>query len=104
MGLILGVTALLWFAMFLIKGSMARPGPKLQGWARRAHPWVTNSLYFGLPAVVLSGAFAGLAAPFAIYAFDLLPINFASGSRGLHDFAEDIPVVELLNSPRQVMA
>jgi cytochrome b561 len=90
MGVILGVAALIWFSMFLLKGAAGRPGPKLQNLPRKAHPWLNKSLYYGVPALVLSGAFAGLAAPFVIYAFDVLPINFAGGSHGLHDLAEEV--------------
>ena len=90
MGIILGVAVLIWFSMFICKGMAGRVGPKLKNLPRTAYPWLNKSLYFGVPAVVLSGAFAGLAAPFAIYAFDLFPINFTSGSKGLHDFAEEV--------------
>ena len=41
-------------------------------------------------ARVFSGAFAGLMAPFAILAFDAVPINFGIGSRTLHGLAEEL--------------
>lgn len=43
-----------------------------------------------LPSVVLSGALAGFAAPFAIKAFDVLPLFLGSESDGLLSVFEEI--------------
>ena len=90
MGVILALITLVWVGMYLRTGALGRPGPKLRGVARTAHPWLTKTLYLGLPLVVASGALAGLAAPYAILAFDILPINPPFGTKAVHDFAEEV--------------
>lgn len=90
MGLLLAVSTLIWFSMFLMKGAAGRPGPKLKGPARVVHTPMHKILYWGVPIVVLSGALAGLMAPFLIKAFGVVPINFAGGSTNLHDLAEEV--------------
>lgn len=89
-GIMLGLTVALWFAMYLVKGMAGRAGPKIPALGKRAYPWMHKALYWGLPTMVFSGALAGLLAPFAILAFDVLPINFTGGSRALHGFAEEV--------------
>lgn len=89
-GTLLAVLAAVWTALYLCKGLASRAGPKLPGWARRAHPLVHRTLMWGLPAVVLSGALAGFAAPYAIRAFGVLPIFPGIGSKGLHSLFQDV--------------
>ncbi|MCP5086515.1 MAG: cytochrome b [Rhodobacteraceae bacterium] len=89
-GVILAITVVIWFAIFLVKGPAGRPGPKLPNWGKRLHPVMHKALYWGVPAMVLSGALSGLLAPFAIRAFGSLPINFAGGSKALHGLAEEL--------------
>ena len=90
MGLALGIATLIWFSMYLSKGLAGRAGPKLPGWGKRLHPLLHKVLSWGVPVMVLSGAITGLLAPFAIQAFGVVPINFAGGTKGLHDLAEEV--------------
>ncbi len=89
-GVVLGIAAGIWFAMYLLKGQADRPGPKLPGWAKVAHHRLHQALYIGVPVMVLSGALTGLLAAFLIQAFGVLPINFAGGSKTLNNLAEDV--------------
>lgn len=90
MGTLLAVLATAWFAMYLARGLASRPGPKLPGWARRIHVLMHKALTWGLPAVVLSGALAGFAAPFAIRLFGVIPFFPGIGTQGLHSFLEEV--------------
>lgn len=90
MGTILAVLTMAWFILYLRKGLTGRAGPKLPGWAKRAHPLLHKAMMWGLPAVVLSGALAGFAAPFAIRAFDVLPLFPGVGSKWLHGVFEEV--------------
>ena len=90
MGLLLGIIAALWFISYMRKGLVGRPGPKLPGWGRVAHVWGHRLLMYILPGVVLSGALAGVGAPYVIYAFDVIPINPGIGNRDLHDMLNEI--------------
>ena len=89
-GLFLALVVLIWTLMYLRKGLASRPGPKLPPLARRAHLIMHRALYIGVPVMVATGAIAGLTAPFLISAFGFLPINFAGGTKALHNFAEEI--------------
>lgn len=89
-GLLLGLVTAFWLWTFLRKGLIGRPGPKLPGWGKSFHRLSHHTLQIGLPFMVATGAFAGLAAPFLIKAFGVVPINFAGGTKTLHDLAEDI--------------
>lgn len=89
-GLMLAVVTAIWFAMYLRKGLASRAGPKLPRWAKRLHPLMHKALYIGLPMMVASGALAGLLAPFAIQAFDVIPINPGIGFETLHDLATEL--------------
>jgi len=90
MGVLLAIVTAIWLLLYWRKGLAGRPGPKLPGWARRLHTLSHRALQFGLPVVVLTGAFAGLAAPFAIKAFGILQINPGVAPRGLHKLAEEV--------------
>ncbi len=89
-GVILAAVVAIWLGMFLSKGMMGRPGPKLPGWGKKFHVWNHKILQIGLPVMVATGGFAGLAAPFAIRAFGALPINGAFGAKAIHGLAEEI--------------
>lgn len=89
-GILLALVAAIWLGMYLRKGLAGRAGPKLPGWGKRFHALSHKVLQIGLPVTVATGAFAGLAAPFAIRAFDLVQINPAWGSKGIHEFAEEV--------------
>ncbi|MFT7311281.1 MAG: cytochrome b561 [Paracoccaceae bacterium] len=89
MGMVLGVVTALWLTTYLIKGLAGRPGPKLPVWGKKLHPLSHKALQIGVPVVVLSGAIAGLAAPYMVRAFGVVPINFAGGTKFLHELAQD---------------
>jgi superoxide oxidase len=90
MGLLLAAVALVWISLYLAKGLSGRPGPKLPGWAKTFHPVGHKTLQIGVPVIVASGALAGLAAPFVIRAFESLPINPGFGSKGIHEFVQEV--------------
>lgn len=90
MGVILAVLVAIWVSMYLSKGLIGRPGPKLPSWGKRLHPWSHRLLYWGLPIMVGTGALAGFAAPYVIRAFGLLPISAGIGSKRLHNLAEEV--------------
>ncbi|WP_127112696.1 cytochrome b [Shimia sediminis] len=90
MGIVLGLVTAIWLFMFLRKGLAGRPGPKLPGWGKRFHTLSHKALQLGVPLMVATGAFSGLAAPFVIRAFGTLPINPGFGGKGLHNLAEEI--------------
>lgn len=85
-GMLLALTV----ALYLRKGLAGRPGPKLPGWGKGFHRLSHLALQWGVPVVVLTGALSGLAAPFVIRAFGLLPINPGFGAKGVHGFFEEI--------------
>lgn len=89
-GMILALVTLVWLILYLRQGLAGRPGPKLPGWAKRVHPLLHKALHIGVPSVVASGAIAGFAAPFAIQAFGIIPINPAIGGRTVHELAQDL--------------
>lgn len=89
-GLILSLIVALWLSIYLIRGFLGRPGPKLPGWAKTFHGLNHKALQYGIVAVVASGALAGLAAPFAIRAFGMLQINPAFGAKWIHELAEEL--------------
>ncbi|WP_371168378.1 cytochrome b [Aliiroseovarius sp. 2305UL8-7] len=90
MGIILALVAAVWLGLFVKNGLAGRAGPKLPVWGKRFHGLSHRLLQIGLPVTVATGAFAGLAAPFAIKAFGVLQINPAAGTKGLHEFTEEI--------------
>lgn len=90
MGVVLALLVTAWSVMYARKGLASRPGPKLPGWARTAHPVMHRALMWGMPAVVLSGALAGFAAPYAIRLFGVIPFFPGWGSRAIHGTLEEI--------------
>lgn len=89
-GLVLALVMAVWLWMFLRKGLASRPGPKLPKWAKGFHRLSHLTLSIGGPVMVATGAFAGLAAPYAIDAFGAVPLFPGIGAKGLHDIAEEI--------------
>lgn len=89
-GAILGVIVGIWFLSFLKNGLISKPGPKLPPWARKTHAFGYRIIYYLLPVMVLTGAVSGFAAPYVIYAFDIIPISPGLGVRGAHKLAKEI--------------
>ncbi|WP_299687983.1 cytochrome b/b6 domain-containing protein [uncultured Tateyamaria sp.] len=85
MGTILAIVVALWMTMYLRKGLASRAGPKLPGWARATHGVMHRAMMWGSFAVVLSGALAGFAAPYAIALFGVIPLFPGRGGKGVHD-------------------
>ena len=91
MGAVLGIVVLLWTGLFALRGPVGKAGPKLQGLARSSYGVLNISLYYALPLMVLTGLATGLAAPFLILGFGLIPLNLEGiGSPQLMAIAEDI--------------
>ena len=90
MGTLLAVIVSLWLVMYLRKGLASRPGPKLPGWARALHGPMHRAMLWGSFALVLSGALAGFAAPYAIHLFGVVPLFPGLGSADLHDTLSDL--------------
>lgn len=72
-GALLGILVTLWFGIYLRKGFASRPGPKLPGQGKALHLINHKLLSWGMPAMVLSGALAGIAAHYAIRLFGVTP-------------------------------
>ena len=90
-GFLLGIVVMLWTFMFLRKGVMGKPGPKLPGWGRAIYPWLHKALHYALPAMLTTGLAAGLSAPFAVQGFGTIPLNIPGwGNYTLHGFAEEV--------------
>lgn len=90
MGALLGIIVAIWFTGFLRNGLLSKPGPKLPNWARKTHVWGYRILYYLLPIMVFTGAIAGFAAPYVIYAFDWVALPSGYGNRTLHELSEDL--------------
>ena len=90
MGTILAVIATAWFAIYARHGLASKPGPKLTTWGKALHPVNHRLLSWGLPAVVLTGALAGFAAPYAIRLFGVVPFFPGIGAKALHGFFEEV--------------
>ena len=90
MDVVLAIVVGVWLITYLRRGMASRPGPKLPIWARRIHPWMHRALMWGLPATIATGAATGLAAPYVIRAFGVLPINPGVGSRDIHNMLEEL--------------
>lgn len=84
-GLVFVSTVLFWFAIFLRKGLASRPGPKLQGWARRVHRPLHLTLTWGLFLVAVTGFFLGLSSSVQLWAGDIVPIAYPMGWLRMND-------------------
>jgi superoxide oxidase len=85
---------LLWTADYWRRGLASRPGPKLQGWARRAHQWMHKALIWGLFGVALSGFGLGLTSASLLKAGGILPIAPPLGLRRANDIIGQIHIYE----------
>lgn len=74
LGLIFVLLTLMWFAIYLRKGLLSRPGPKLTGWARHIHRPLHLTLIWGLFLVALTGFLLGLTSSILLKAGGVLPI------------------------------
>lgn len=90
MGTVLALVVGIWFLSFLKNGLISKPGPKLPFWARKTHAFGYRIIYYLLPIMVLTGAVSGFAAPYIILAFDTFPVNPGIGTKGMHEFAQEI--------------
>jgi len=90
MGVTLGIIVAIWFTMYWQKGLAGRAGPKLPGWGKTFHLWLHRALYWGVPAMVATGATTGFSAPYVIRAFGLFPINVGFGNRNVQDLLADV--------------
>ncbi len=88
-GVLLAILSAIWTLMYWAKGQTGRPGPKLSPLARKIHYWGHRALYWALPLMLLTGAAAGLAAPFPVLGFGVIPLNFG-GNMTLHNIIVDI--------------
>lgn len=74
MGLVFVSTALLWTGLYLRRGLVGRPGPKLQGWARWLHPVLHKTLIWGICGVALTGLLIGITSSVQLWAGGIVPI------------------------------
>lgn len=74
MGLIFVTLALIWTGLYLRRGLLSRPGPKLPGWARPLHRAMHHMLVWGLFLVAFGGFLLGLTSSFQMKAGGVLPI------------------------------
>lgn len=94
MGMILALITLIWSILYLSRGQLGRPGPKLPDWGKRVYRIVNTGLYWMLPVMVLSGALAGLVSDYPVAGFGSIPLNPTGwGTAGLHDLAEEIHAI-----------
>lgn len=75
-GLVFVSAVLFWFAMYQRSGLASRPGPKLQGFARRIHRPLHLMLVWGLFAVAVTGFLLGLTSTVQLWAGDIVPIAY----------------------------
>lgn len=73
-GLIFVSLALFWTALYLRKGLIGRPGPKLPPWAKRVHRALHITLIWGLFLVALTGFLLGLTSSVLLWAGGIVPI------------------------------
>ena len=89
-GLLLALLVAIWTLTYWRQGAAGRPGPKLKGVARTAHGLGHRALYWALPVMMITGALAGLAAPYPVEGFGVIPMNFGIGGDTIHGVAEEI--------------
>lgn len=73
-GLIFVAMCLAWTVSLLWQGLASRPGPKLQGLARRIHRPLHLTIVWGLFGVAFTGFLLGLTATRILFAGTILPI------------------------------
>ncbi|RVT86613.1 cytochrome B [Rhodobacteraceae bacterium CCMM004] len=89
-GVLFALVVAVWFGRYLARGLAGRPGPKLTGLARQTHPWRHRALYSGLVAMLAAGGLIGIAAPYVVAAFGVLPLGPGPDLRSLHGAAQGI--------------
>lgn len=89
-GVLLAIVVGVWTIQYLRHGLLAKAGPKIPALIKPYFGLMHKFFYYLVPIMVLTGALAGFAAPFVIYAFDIFPINPGFGTKGLHNFFEDV--------------
>lgn len=73
-GLIFVSLALFWTALYLRKGLIGRPGPKLPIWGRMVHRVLHTVLIWGIFLVALTGFLLGLTSSVLLWAGGIVPI------------------------------
>ena len=94
LALIFVTMCLLWTADYLRRGLASRPGPKLTGWARRAHQWLHKTLIWGLFGVAVTGFLLGLTSTRLLKAGGFLPIAPPLGLRQANEIIGQIHIFE----------
>lgn len=89
-GALLAIVVVIWTFVYWRRGLAGRAGPKLPPVARKAHPLMHKAIHIALPIMMLTGLVAGLAAPFMVRAFGVVPLNFAGGGKTIHDLAKEV--------------
>lgn len=93
-GLMFVSVALFWFAMYLRKGLASRPGPKLQGWARKVHKPLHTIMMWGIFGVAVTGFGLGLTSSVQLWAGDLVPVAYPMGWPHLNDLVGIVHSIE----------
>jgi cytochrome b561 len=73
-GLIFVSLALFWTGLYLRKGLIGRPGPKLPPWARKVHQGLHKVLIWGIFLVAFTGFLLGLTSSVLLWAGGIVPI------------------------------
>jgi cytochrome b561 len=73
-GLIFVSLALFWTGLYLRKGLIGRPGPKLPPWARVVHQTLHKVLIWGIFLVAFTGFLLGLTSSVLLWAGGIVPI------------------------------
>nr|WP_245820543.1 cytochrome b/b6 domain-containing protein [Flavimaricola marinus] len=94
MGLIFVLLALLWTADYMRRGLASRPGPKLQGLARRVHPVLHKTMIWGIFGVALTGFGLGVTSSVQLWAGDIVPIGVPLGMPQANDLIGLIHSIE----------
>ena len=94
LALIFVTMCLLWTADYLRRGLASRPGPKLTGWARRAHQCLHKTLIWGLFGVAVTGFLLGLTSTRLLKAGGFLPIAPPLGLRQANEIIGQIHIFE----------
>lgn len=83
-----------WTADLMRRGLASRPGPKLQGWARRIHRPLHLSIIWGLFLVALGGFLLGLTSVVQLKAGLWLPIAPPMGWRDANDLIGQLHIYQ----------
>ncbi|UWR21564.1 cytochrome B [Sulfitobacter sp. S190] len=85
---------LLWTAGLMRRGLASRPGPKLQGWARRLHRPLHLTIIWGLFVVAVGGFLLGLSSTVMLRAGTWLPIAPPMGWRAANDLIGTLHIAQ----------